>query len=89
MNAQNFTAFDQSEYVLAEFRCALIKAKLAQCDIEAVALALKHRLVTAEQAVAMFWDSEAIRFIGVKLGPALDLSCESAPYGAGNQEVPA
>jgi hypothetical protein len=86
MNAQNFTPFDQSEYVLAEFRCALIKAKLAQYDIEAVALALKHRLVTAEQAVAMFWDSEAVRFIGINLGPALDLTPDT-PQFQPNPEV--
>ena len=56
------------EYVLAEFRCALIKAKLAQLDIEALAVALRYRIITAEQAVAMFWDSEAIHFIGLELG---------------------
>jgi hypothetical protein len=79
MSARRFTIEDQNEYVLAEFRCAVSKAKLAQYDIEAVALALKLRLVTAEQAVGMFWDSEAVRFVGIKLGPELDLEA--------NQEV--
>jgi hypothetical protein len=79
MSARKFTIEDQNEYVLAEFRCALIKTKLAQYDIEAVALALKLRLVTAEQAVGMFWDSEAVRFVGITLGPELDLEA--------NQEV--
>jgi hypothetical protein len=55
------------EYILAEFRCALVKAKLAQLDIEATALALKSRIVTPEQAVAMFWESEAIHFLGLEL----------------------
>jgi hypothetical protein len=55
------------EYLLAEFRCALIKAKLAQLDIEAVAIALKHKIVTPEQAVAMFWQSEAVHFLGLEL----------------------
>lgn len=55
------------DYILAEFRCALIKAKLAQLDIEAAALALKYNLVTPEQAVELFWDSEAIQFIGLDL----------------------
>jgi hypothetical protein len=55
------------EYILAEFRCALIKARLAQCDIEAAALALKYRIVTPEQAAAMFWDSEAVQFLGLDL----------------------
>lgn len=55
------------EYLLAEFRCALIKARLAQCDIEAVALALRMRIVTPEQAAHLYWDSAAIRFLGLKL----------------------
>ena len=56
------------DYLLAEFRCALIKAKLAQLDIEAVALALKYGIVAPEQALAMYWDSEAVRFLGLELG---------------------
>lgn len=87
MNTQSFTAFDQAEYVLAEFRCAFIKAKLAQHDIAAVALALKHRLVTPEQAVAMFWDSEAVRFIGIALEPALELRADTASDRQPEHEV--
>lgn len=86
MNTQNYTAADQREYVLAEFRCALIKAKLAQHEIEAVALALKFRLLTPEQAVAIFWDSDAVRFLGISLGYDLDLSA-SASADARNHEV--
>jgi hypothetical protein len=56
------------EYILAEFRCAVAKAKLAQFDLEAAFLALKYNVVTAEQAVAMFWQSESIRFLGMELG---------------------
>jgi hypothetical protein len=56
------------EYILAEFRCALAKAKLAQRDIEAVGLALKNGIVTPEQAAAMFWESEAIQFLGIYVG---------------------
>jgi hypothetical protein len=56
------------EYILAEFRCALARAKLAQLDIEATALALKHGIITAEQAVSLFWDSEATCFLGLELG---------------------
>ena len=65
----NVTLADaRRDYLLAEFRCALIKAKLAQLDIEAVALALKYDIVAPEQALAMFWDSEAVRFLGLELG---------------------
>jgi hypothetical protein len=55
------------KYILAEFRCALIKARLAQCDIEAVAAALELRIVTPEQAAELFWDSPSIQFLGLKL----------------------
>ena len=55
------------QYILAEFRCALIKAKLAQLDIESVAMALQLNIVTPEQAAVIFWDSEAIRFLGLEL----------------------
>jgi hypothetical protein len=68
MNTDTIPDDNRREYILAEFRCALIKAKLAQLDIEAVALALKYNLVTPEQAAAMFWDSQAIQFVGLELG---------------------
>jgi len=55
------------EYVLAEFRCALVRAKLAQLEIETIAIALKGSFVTAEEAVAMFWDSEPIAFLGLEM----------------------
>jgi hypothetical protein len=64
----SISAEARRDYVLAEFRCALTKAKLAQLDIEAVGCALKHNIITPEQAVAQFWDSEAIWFLGLELG---------------------
>jgi hypothetical protein len=57
----------QRDYILAEFRCALVKAKLAQLDIESVATALRLNIVTPEQAAALFWESEAIKYLGLKL----------------------
>ena len=56
------------EYVLAEFRCALIRTKLAQLDIEAVACALQHRIITADQALAFFLDTDAVRSLGLNFG---------------------
>jgi hypothetical protein len=67
MSIEIVTDVGRREYILAELRCALIKAKLAQCDIEAVATALKLRIVTPEQAVSIFWDSAAVRFIGLEI----------------------
>jgi hypothetical protein len=67
--AVSATASDDArrEYVLAEFRCAAIKARLAEFEIQSVGLALKYRLISPEQAVTLFWDSEAIRFLGLEL----------------------
>jgi hypothetical protein len=56
------------EYILAEFRCAFLKAKLAQLEIETIAIALKSHIVDPEQAVAMFWESHATQFLGLELG---------------------
>jgi hypothetical protein len=67
MNTDTLSDDNRREYILAEFRCALIRARLAQCDIEAVAIALKNKIVTPEQAAAMFWDSEAVQFLGLEL----------------------
>ena len=58
---------NRKEYVLAEFRCAIVKARLALLDLEAAAVALKAGFVTPEQAVGMFWDSQAIQFLGLEL----------------------
>lgn len=56
------------EYVLAELRCAWIKARLAQIEIETAAVAFKRNMVTSEEAAAMLSDSEVVRFIGIEIG---------------------
>jgi hypothetical protein len=70
MNSQDLATAsnNRKEYVLAEFRCAIVKARLALLDLEAASLALKAGIVTPEQAVAMFWDSQAVQFLGLELG---------------------
>jgi len=45
------------EYLLAELRCASLRARLLQADIDAVGLALKGGLITTEQAL---WHLEDI-----------------------------
>jgi hypothetical protein len=78
MNTQDLATIsnNRKDYVLAEFRCAIVKGRLALLDLEAVALALKAGFVTPEQAVAMFWNSQAVQFLG------LDLEAEAAPSTA-------
>jgi hypothetical protein len=54
------TRFD---YVLAELRAARIRAKLWQADIDAVGLALKNGLITAEQALENLHDCGALHLV--------------------------
>jgi hypothetical protein len=42
-----------AEYLLAELRCAALRARLWQADIEAVGVALRGGLISPEQAVAL------------------------------------
>jgi hypothetical protein len=67
MTAQHNETGRRKEYILAEFRCAVAKARLAEFDLEATIIALQFNLVTPEQAVEMFWDSEAIHFLGLEI----------------------
>jgi hypothetical protein len=52
------------EYLLAELRCAVLRARLMQADLVAVGLALKGGLITADQAVALLSDCDLLRLIG-------------------------
>jgi hypothetical protein len=49
---------DRRSYLLAEFRCAALRARLWQADIDAAGLALKAGLATPEQALAMLDEAE-------------------------------
>jgi hypothetical protein len=51
------------DYLLAEMRCAALRARLLQADIEAIGLALKGGVVTPEQAVELLSDCGALRYI--------------------------
>jgi hypothetical protein len=50
-------------YLLAEIRCASLRVKLLQADIEAIELALKGGLITPDQAVELLSDCEVLRYI--------------------------
>jgi hypothetical protein len=51
-------------YLLAEFRCATLRAKLAANDLIAIGLALKGGLITPYQAITHIEESDAFRFLG-------------------------
>lgn len=51
-------------YLLAELRCAALRARILQADIEAVGLALKGGIITPDQALALLDDVDALRLVG-------------------------
>ena len=55
---------ERAEYLLAELRCASLRAQLMQADIDATALALRGGLITAEQAAELLHDCDVLRYIG-------------------------
>jgi hypothetical protein len=54
------------EYLLAELRCASLRARLWQADIDAVGMALKAGLVEPEQALELLADCDYLQFISPK-----------------------
>ena len=52
-----------SEALLAEFRCAVLRTKLATVNIEAVGVALKHGLVNVEQAMELLDARDALDWL--------------------------
>lgn len=57
-------ADDFISYLLAEFRCAAQRAKLAADDLVAISLALKGGLITPYQAILHVEETDAFRFLG-------------------------
>jgi hypothetical protein len=52
-----------TEYLIAELRCAALRAKLWQNDIAAIAIGLKAGLISADAAIAHLWDCDALRLV--------------------------
>jgi len=63
MTAQ-LDANDLVAYLLSEFRCAALRAKLAADDLDAISLALKAGLISPGQAIMHVEESDAFRFLG-------------------------
>jgi hypothetical protein len=51
------------DYLLAELRCAAMRARLMQLDIEAVGVALKGGLVTPDQAVELLAECDCFKLV--------------------------
>jgi hypothetical protein len=62
----NSDPIEHRAYLMAELRCAVLRAKLWTHDIEAVGLALKGGLVTPDQAVELLADCDCLHLIGTR-----------------------
>jgi hypothetical protein len=63
MNASLRHELHRRDYLLQELRCAALRARLWQADIEAVGLALKGGLIDPEQALELLADCDALHLI--------------------------
>jgi hypothetical protein len=57
---------DRRDYLLAELRCAALRARLWQADIDAVGLALRGGLIEPEQALELLHDCHALHLVGTE-----------------------
>jgi hypothetical protein len=65
MTASTTSQPDRREYLLAELRCAALRARLWHSDIEAVGIALKGGLISCDQAIDLLHDCDALHLVGV------------------------
>jgi hypothetical protein len=54
---------DFREYLLAELRCAALRARILDADITAVSLALEGGLISPDQALGLLHDCDALRIV--------------------------
>jgi hypothetical protein len=58
------------EYLIQEFKCAVLRAQVEASDLEAIGLALKAGLVTPEQALELAAECGSLRWIAPGSGPS-------------------
>jgi hypothetical protein len=54
------------EYLLSELRCASLRARLLQSDVDAIGLALKAGLISPDQAVEHLAGCGLVRLLGLR-----------------------
>ena len=60
------------DYLLTELRCAALRARLWQADIDAVGAALKAGLIEPEQALELLHDCDALHLVDAVREPEGD-----------------
>ena len=76
---------DRVDYLLKELRCAALRARLAAEDLDAIALATKHGLITPDQALELLSDCHALVYVE----PATPWRDPDGKVHARSAEVPA
>jgi hypothetical protein len=51
------------DYVLAELRCAALRARLAACDIDTIGIALRSGLIDADTALKWVQECDALFYL--------------------------
>jgi hypothetical protein len=54
------------DYLIAELRCASLRLRLEQSDVEAIGIALKGGLITPDQAIELLHDAGVLRLVGTE-----------------------
>ena len=54
---------DKAGYLLAELRCAALRARLVACEIDAIGIALRGGLIDPETAVAWLHDCGVLHYV--------------------------
>jgi hypothetical protein len=54
---------NRTEYVLAELRCAALRARLAACDIDTIGIALRGGAIDADIALEWLVDCGALSYL--------------------------
>jgi hypothetical protein len=60
----NLQTLSFDEYLLAEIRCAALRAKILEAEINVIGLALEKQIITADQAIVLLHGVDLLRFIG-------------------------
>ena len=60
---------DYRAYVLAELRCAVLRARLNENDLTAIAIALKAGLIDTEHALEHLHDCGVLRLVAPPSAP--------------------
>ena len=61
------TAMSFAEYILSELRAASLRAKLLSSEIDAIGIALKGGLISADQALVLMNGVDLFRVIGERI----------------------